>query len=223
MRTRAFSLLVAVCFALVAGSKVTTGIERLVGDPHYYQLLAGRKVGIISNPTGVRNDLTHEVDTLSALAKSTSFFQLLCAFGPEHGFRGTGQAGAGQAKFVDNRTGITVYDAYAKNVTVLAEYIRDSKIDTILFDIQDVGTRFYTYVWTLFDMMCAAAAVPAVTRFMILDRPNPQGGLSLSGPILEPQHSRWVAIALRAGGRGGGAGGGGLAGGRAVGRSIRCK
>jgi uncharacterized protein YbbC (DUF1343 family) len=104
-------------------------------------------------------------------------------FGPEHGFRGTGQAGDGEGDHVDPRTGIMVYDVFGATATKFTELYQRSGVETVVFDIQDVGARFYTYIWTMYEAM--AGAVPADLRFIVLDRPNPVGG-DARGPMLRP-------------------------------------
>ena len=102
-------------------------------------------------------------------------------FGPEHGFRGAAQAGSSEDTYVDERTGVTVYDAYGADATKFARFFTEAKVQTVIFDIQDVGARFYTYIWTMYDAMIAAGQLGL--RFVILDRPNPVGGRA-RGPLL---------------------------------------
>lgn len=107
-------------------------------------------------------------------------------FGPEHGFRGTAQAGGSEGDYLDPRTGIPVYDSYGKTPEQLAGQFAKAGVDLIGFDIADVGARFYTYIWTLYYAMHAAALVDA--GFLVLDRPNPIGG-DASGPVLDPAYA----------------------------------
>ena len=79
-------------------------------------------------------------------------------FGPEHGFRGTAQAGESEGTYTDPRTGITVYDAYGANADKMATLFRKAGVETVVFDIQDAGARFYTYIWTMYTAMRAAVA-----------------------------------------------------------------
>jgi len=102
--------------------------------------LAGQKVGVITNPTGITTALTSIVDQMHA----SGSVDVVAVFGPEHGFRGTGQAGDGEGDHVDPRTGIMVYDAYGADATKFRELYRKSGVETVVFDIQDVGARFYT-------------------------------------------------------------------------------
>ncbi|OAA48502.1 hypothetical protein NOR_01752 [Metarhizium rileyi] len=166
----------ALLSATLAKCLVQTGLDVLIASN--YSQLAGRKVLVFSNPTGVTPLLHLGVDVMFESGK----VNLVGVMGPEHGFRGTVQNGGGESTFVDSKTGLTVYDAYNVNSSVLMEYIRDSGADTVLFDLQDVGVRFYTYIWALYDSMVAAAATDAA--FMVVDRPNPITGLDAFGPVL---------------------------------------
>ena len=131
-----------------------------------YTLVRGQKVGIVTNPTGILPDLRHEVDVMAASDK----IDLVAVFGPEHGFRGTAQAGGSEGFYVDEQTGLPVYDTYLKSGQELAGIFTRSGVDTIMFDIQDAGARFYTYIWTLFDSMQAAAL--AGKRFVVSTGPT---------------------------------------------------
>jgi uncharacterized protein YbbC (DUF1343 family) len=165
---------------------VRTGIEVLARDD--YRLLAGQRVGLISNPTGVIPDLSHEIDMIVASGK----VNLVAAFGPEHGFRGSVEAGGSEGSYVDPRTGVPVYDTYGKNVDQIAAYYQQADVDTVMFDIQDVGARFYTYIWTMYQ--CQVAASQAGVRFVVLDRPNPITGTAALGPVMHPEHASFVGL-----------------------------
>ena len=164
--------------------RVRTGIERLIAAR--YAMLRGQRVGVITNPTGILPSLRHEVDVM----REDPAVDLVAVFGPEHGFRGTAQAGGSEGFYDDPRTGLPVYDTYNKSGQALADVFTASGVDTILFDIQDVGARFYTYIWTLYDSMVAAAL--AGKRFVVLDRPNAISGRQASGPVLHPEYSTFV-------------------------------
>jgi uncharacterized protein YbbC (DUF1343 family) len=146
----------------------------------------GEKVGIITNPTGVTRTLVHEVDVM---ADSTDI-DLVAVFGPEHGFRGTAQAGGSEGFYTDERSGLPVYDTYLKSGQALADIFTKSGVETVMFDIQDAGARFYTYIWTLYDAMEAAAM--AGKRFVVLDRPNPLSGRKATGPVMHPGFETFV-------------------------------
>lgn len=167
-----------------AGHGVRTGFERLAADG--YAPLAGRKVGIVTNPTGITRDVRHIVDVMHA----DSRVRLTAVFGPEHGFRGTAQAGGSEGRYDDPATGLPVYDTYLKSGTQLADVFTASGVDTVVFDIQDAGARFYTYIWTLYD--CMEGAALAGKRFMVLDRPNPVTGRAALGPVLHEEFATFV-------------------------------
>lgn len=163
---------------------VTTGADTLAA--HGWQALAGRKLGVLTNPTGILRDLTHIVDSLVDAG-----IRPLAAFGPEHGFRGTSQAGGSEGNYTDPRTGVPVYDAYNVTVAQLAAMYQKAGIDTVVFDIAGVGARFYTYTWTMYVAMSAAVRTGAA--FVVLDRPNPIGGQAI-GPQLDPGYATLVGL-----------------------------
>lgn len=143
-----------------------------------WKVFAGRKIGIITNPTGILSDgLVSIVDAMH----DSGVVDVRAVFGPEHGFRGAAQAGESEDTYVDARTGITVYDAYGATVAKFKDFFGRAGIDTVVFDIQDVGARFYTYIWTMYDAMIAA--IQTGLKFVVLDRPNPTGGTA-AGPMM---------------------------------------
>ncbi|MFG2900575.1 exo-beta-N-acetylmuramidase NamZ domain-containing protein [Streptomyces zaomyceticus] len=164
--------------------RVRTGFERLADDG--YALLAGERVGVVTNPTGITRDARHLVDVMHADER----VDLVAVFGPEHGFRGTAQAGGSEGRYDDPATGLPVYDTYLKSGQPLADVFTASGVDTVVFDIQDAGARFYTYIWTLYDCMVAAAL--AGKRFVVLDRPNPVTGRAALGPVLDRAFATFV-------------------------------
>ncbi|MFE2447580.1 exo-beta-N-acetylmuramidase NamZ domain-containing protein [Streptomyces sp. NPDC021218] len=166
------------------GHRLRTGFERLAEDG--YAALHGQRVGIVTNPTGVTRDVRHIVDVMHADDR----VNLVAVFGPEHGFRGTAQAGGSEGRYDDPATGLPVYDTYLKNGGPLADIFTASGVDTVVFDIQDVGARFYTYIWTLYD--CMEAAQLAGKRVVVLDRPNPMTGRSALGPVLHKEFASFV-------------------------------
>ncbi|MEW1719022.1 DUF1343 domain-containing protein [Streptomyces sp. NPDC093109] len=167
-----------------APARVRTGFERLADDG--YRALAGQRVGVVTNPTGVTADVRHIVDVMHADDR----VDLVAVFGPEHGFRGTAQAGGSEGRYDDPATGLPVHDTYLKSGRALADVFAAAGVDTVVFDIQDVGARFYTYIWTLYDAMEAAAL--AGKRFVVLDRPNPVGGRAALGPVLHREFATFV-------------------------------
>ncbi|MGW0423662.1 exo-beta-N-acetylmuramidase NamZ family protein [Streptomyces sp. NPDC003015] len=161
-----------------------TGFENLAASG--YEQLRGERIGIVTNPTGVTRDVQHIVDVMHADGR----VNLTAVFGPEHGFRGTAQAGGSEGRYDDPATGLPVYDTYLKSGRPLADIFTASGVDTIVFDIQDVGARFYTYIWTLYD--CMEAAQLAGKRFVVLDRPNPVTGRAALGPVLHREFATFV-------------------------------
>ncbi len=165
-------------------ARVRTGFERLAADG--YAALAGERVGVVTNPTGITPDARHLVDVMHADER----VDLVAVFGPEHGFRGTAQAGGSEGRHDDPATGLPVYDTYLKSGRALADVFTASGVDTVVFDIQDAGARFYTYIWTLYD--CMVAAELAGKRFVVLDRPNPVSGRAALGPVLDRAFATFV-------------------------------
>lgn len=172
-----------------AGGGVRTGADVLAaGD---WSRISGRRVGIITNPTAVlaapETLLRHIVDDIHDGRSVT----IVAVFGPEHGFRGTAQAGGSEGNVADPRTGLPVYDAYGANADKLAGMFRKAGVEQIVFDIADVGARFYTYIWTMYTAMQAAAQLNL--PFMVLDRPNPIGP-AVAGPRLDPRFASGVGM-----------------------------
>lgn len=163
--------------------KVELGVDRLMDNP---ELLAGKRVGLITNPTGIDANMTSIVD----LFHNSDDFELTALYGPEHGVRGDAQAGSTVSSYIDEVTGLPVYSLYGATKKPTAEMLKD--VDVLVFDIQDVGTRFYTYIYTMAYAMEAAAEndIP----FVVLDRPNPQGGLRVEGPVLDPAYSSFIGL-----------------------------
>ncbi len=165
-------------------NKVTPGVEVLLKDQK--ELLKGKKVGLITNPTGIDSGLNSIVDLLNEDPE----IELTALYGPEHGVRGDAQAGSSVEFYIDEKTGLPVYSLYGKTKKPTPEML--ANVDVLVFDIQDVGTRYYTYIYTMAYAMEAAKEnnIP----FIVLDRPNPQGGLSVDGPVLEPEFSSFVGL-----------------------------
>lgn len=161
-----------------------TGAETLARQG--WRTLAGRKVGVLSNPTGVLDNGDHIVDSMIAAG-----VRPVAVFGPEHGFRGSAQAGGSEGDYPDPRTGLPVYDAYGADAGKLAGMLSKAGVDTVVFDIADVGARFYTYIWSMYTAMAAAGRTG--TAFVVLDRPNPIGGTA-HGPMLRPEFASGVGL-----------------------------
>ncbi|WP_328447733.1 exo-beta-N-acetylmuramidase NamZ family protein [Amycolatopsis sp. NBC_00438] len=162
--------------------RLLTGAEQLAAQG--WQAFKGRKLGVLSNPTGVLLNGDHIVDSMVAAGVKP-----VAAFGPEHGFRGSAQAGGSEGDYTDPRTGVPVYDAYGADAAKLASLFTKAAIDTLVFDIADVGARFYTYIWSLYTAMVAAAKTGVAV--VVLDRPNPIGG-RLAGPVLDPKFASGI-------------------------------
>ncbi|MEU0117326.1 DUF1343 domain-containing protein [Streptomyces bobili] len=182
--TAAAATLPATATPATAARRTQTGFERLRAAG--YAQLGGERTGIVTNPTGVTRDVRHIVDVMHADDR----VDLVAVFGPEHGFRGTAQAGGSEGRHDDPATGLPVHDTYLKSGQPLADVFTASGVDTVVFDIQDVGARFYTYIWTLYD--CMEAARLAGKRFLVLDRPNPVTGRAALGPVLHPEFATFV-------------------------------
>ncbi|MDR0136879.1 DUF1343 domain-containing protein [Metabacillus idriensis] len=165
-------------------NKVSPGVEVLLEDQK--DLLKGKKVGLITNPTGIDSKLTSIVDLLH----NDPDIELTALFGPEHGVRGDAQAGAYVEFYIDEKTKLPVYSLYGQTKKPTPKMLEN--VEVLVFDIQDVGTRYYTYIYTMAYAMEAAKEnnIPIV----VLDRPNPQGGLSVDGPVLEPDAASFVGL-----------------------------
>ncbi|WP_336513896.1 DUF1343 domain-containing protein [Pollutibacter soli] len=159
---------------------IKTGAEQ---TEKYLPLLKGKRVGILGNPTTVIGK-THLVDSLKKLG-----VQIIKVFGPEHGFRGNASAGAVVKDETDIATGIKIVSLYGKKTKPSAEDLSD--VDILIFDIQDVGCRFYTYINVLSHVMEACA--DNNKELLILDRPNPNGYL-VDGPILDMSLKSGIGI-----------------------------
>ncbi|MFC4557584.1 exo-beta-N-acetylmuramidase NamZ domain-containing protein [Virgibacillus kekensis] len=158
------------------------GVDVLLSEQK--ELIEGKRVGLITNPTGVDKDLNSSVDVLH----NDPDVNLTALYGPEHGVRGSAQAGEYVDFYIDETTGLPVYSLYGQTRKPTPEMLEN--VDVLLFDIQDVGTRFYTYIYTMAYAMEAAAEndIP----FVVLDRPNPLGGEKVQGPVLDSDYSSFV-------------------------------
>ncbi|MFO1052409.1 MAG: DUF1343 domain-containing protein [Planctomycetota bacterium] len=166
---------------LRAQAVVQTGLDRLVATK--FESLRGAKVGLISNQTGRDAQGRGIVDDFLAQDACT----LRAIFSPEHGFDGV----LDQAKITDGRhaSGIVIHSLYGETRKPTATML--DGIDTLVFDIQDVGTRFYTYAATM--RLCMEAAAENHIAFVVLDRPNPIGGIAVDGPLLDAGKESFVA------------------------------
>ncbi|GAA1976767.1 DUF1343 domain-containing protein [Catenulispora subtropica] len=173
---------------VVPAARVTvSGLERLCVLSSEVPF-AGRRVGLLTHPAAITSDGRHAAHALLE-AKA----DLRALFGPEHGVLGTAQAGDSESALVDSSTGLPVYDTYRHTADHLSGMLAESRIDVLAVDLQNVGARFFTYESSLYDALAAAA--PVGVRVCVLDRPNPLGGLAVSGPVLDPAHASFVGRA----------------------------
>jgi len=161
-------------------TKPILGVERL----HLFlDSLAGKRIAVVSNQTSVVGDI-HLVDSLLGMK-----LNVIKVFAPEHGFRGQADAGEKVHSTIDEKTGIPLISLYGNNKKPTPEQLAD--IDIVIYDIQDVGVRFYTYISTLHYVMESCAENNK--QLIVLDRPNPNGHY-IDGPIREPQHRSFVGM-----------------------------
>lgn len=182
MKKAILSLLI-LFFLLPAFGQVKTGIEVL--RERGFEPLRGKRVGLITNPTGVDGQLRSTIDILH----QAPGVELVALYGPEHGVRGEYPAG----ELIDNKqdpaTGIPMFSLYGSTRKPTSEMLKG--IDLLVYDIQDIGSRSYTYISTL-GLAMEAAAENGI-ELMVLDRPNPLGGLKMEGPLVEPGFISFVS------------------------------
>ena len=172
------AILLGCLFLIVAGSraqKIKTGIEVLKSED--FKSLEGLRIGLVTNPTGVDNNLVSDIDLLHRAAN----VKLVALFGPEHGVRGSSHAGDAVDNDSDAATGLPIFSLYGKNRIPSDEMLQG--IDALVYDIQDVGCRSFTYISTLYNVM--KAAVRNHKKVVVLDRPNPLGGEKIEGNMTE--------------------------------------
>ena len=177
MQTRASFILIFLFIMLSpmrVSSQIVTGAEQM---DQYMPLLKGKRIGMVVNHTSVvGRKQVHLLDTL--LKREV---RVVKVFAPEHGFRGNADAGETVKDGKDSRTGIPIVSLYGDNKKPSAAQLKD--VDVIVFDIQDVGARFYTYISTMYYVMDACAENKK--EMIVLDRPNPVGGLKIEGNLVE--------------------------------------
>lgn len=181
--------LAAVCLASLGfcGSPtVTLGNERLVEEG--FRPLAGKRVGLITNPSGVNSRL----ETTLHILHSAKEVNLVALFGPEHGIYGDVPAGDKVESRIDPRTGLPVHSLYGATRKPTPEMLEG--LDVLVYDLQDTGARSYTYISTMGEAMEACGE--ADIEFIVLDRPNPLGGVRVEGPMVQQENlrsfvSRW--------------------------------
>jgi len=158
---------------------IKVGLENI---SEYMHLFEGKRVGLITNPTGVDDHFRSTIDILSEKVN------LVALFSPEHGIRGNVQAGVELEPYVDEKTKAYVYSLYGKTRRPTKEML--DILDVLFFDIQDVGTRYYTYLYTMAYAMSACAEYNK--HFVVLDRPNPVDGIHVEGNILNLDYRSFV-------------------------------
>jgi uncharacterized protein YbbC (DUF1343 family) len=168
-------LLLAIPAAAPAVAQVIPGLEVLLQEQK--SLIEGKRVGLVTNHTGVDRQLHHAIDLI---AKAPGV-RLTAIFAPEHGIRGTVQAGGKIADTTDERTGVPVYSLYGETRRPTTEMLKN--VDVLVFDIQDAGARFYTYISTMGE--CMEAAADHALPFIVLDRPNPLADTAVEGRMLD--------------------------------------
>ncbi len=164
---------------------IVFGADRLISE--YSNLISGKRIGIVTNQTALLSNGIHLVDTLF----NDKRFKVTTLFGPEHGIRGEAPAGEKVSSNVDSKTGLQIYSLYGKINKPTKEMLKN--VDVLIYDIQDVGARFYTYISTLFYTIQAGAEnnIPV----MVLDRPDPINGVYVEGPIRKEDQKSFVGIA----------------------------
>jgi uncharacterized protein YbbC (DUF1343 family) len=179
MRKSIVILLVILCNTLMA-QKIITGAEQM---KYYLPMLKDKRVALVVNQTSMVGN-THLVDTLQKLK-----INIKKIFAPEHGFRGNNEAGAKIKTSIDKKTGLKVVSLYGDNFKPTVQDLSD--VDIVIFDIQDVGARFYTFISTLHYVMQACAEDHKT--LMIFDRPNPNG-YYVDGPVLDTAFKSFVGV-----------------------------
>lgn len=164
-------------------ARVKIGAEIFI--ERHLDLVKGKRVGIVCNHTSVLPNGTHLIDTLQALG-----VHITALFSPEHGLRGAAAAGKEIANGTDSKTGIAVYSLYGKVTKPTGEMLRN--VDVLLFDMQDIGARYFTYVSTM--GRCMEGAAEYDIEFVVLDRPNPIDGISIEGPTLDTAFKSFVGM-----------------------------
>ena len=177
------SLIIGGIFSKVFSQEIIVGANR---TEQYFPLLKEKKIGVVAHPASVifnSNGYTHLIDSLN------HFFDIVKIFAPEHGFRGDKSNGEIVKDSIDPETGIPILSLYGKNKAPSKKSLEN--IEVMVFDLQDVGVRFYTYLSTLHHIMesCAAASIPLI----LLDRPNPNAHY-IDGPVLDTLYKSFVGL-----------------------------
>jgi uncharacterized protein YbbC (DUF1343 family) len=163
--------------------RVRTGLEELLARPGD---LRGLRIGLLANPASVTPDLEHASQAL----KSSRAFRLAALFGPEHGIWADAQDLVEVEDSRDPATGLPVHSLYGKNRVPTPAMLQ--ALDAVVLDLQDVGSRYYTFIYTMLNVLEAAARDRR--RVVVLDRPNPLGGVTVEGNVLEPEYRSFVGL-----------------------------
>ena len=178
------SLSIIVSEIVMANGKVKLGLEVLLSER--VDLIRGKRVGLITNQTGVDSQLRSNIDLLYRNPE----VKLTALFSPEHGIRGERLAGEYVKSYIDEKTRLPVYSLYGETRKPTRDMLKD--IDALIFDIQDVGVRHYTYISTM--ALAMQSAKENGIDFIVLDRPNPLGGVYVDGPVLETDFSSFIGL-----------------------------
>lgn len=165
--------------------QVLTGLDLV--EKHWPKALKGARVGLVAHPASVNGKIEHAVDVFRNAKK----FRLAALFGPQHGIYGQTQDNMVEWEgFREPATGLPVYSLYGKVRKPTPEML--ANLDVLVIDLQDIGSRYYTFIWTL--DLCMQACSEAGKTIVVLDRPNPIAGLATEGPVLKPDHASFVGL-----------------------------
>ena len=177
------TLILSIAFVSGCEASVKTGLDNISSHKH---LFYGKRIGIITNHTAYNNEGQHIVDIFKNMGNVT----ISALFSPEHGLYGTEQAGRKIDSGIESVHELPVYSLYGNTRKPTRQMLKN--IDVLVFDIQDIGARFYTYIYTM--SLAMEAAAESGIRFVVLDRPNPINGLEVEGNILEPKLASFVGL-----------------------------
>jgi uncharacterized protein YbbC (DUF1343 family) len=173
----------AALVALLAAATVQVGLER-IGELRS-QPLRGKRIGLVVHGASVTADGRHAIDVLRALG-----VDVVRLFAAEHGIRGSAAAGAKIESGTDEKSGLPIVSIYGEKNKPSAEDLKG--LDALVFDLQDAGVRFYTYMSTM--LLCLESAAENGVEFVVLDRPNPLGGERVLGPVADPGQLKQASL-----------------------------
>lgn len=190
MKSLTFIILALLLFTNLNCQEVDKQEKLFFGDElllkENLELLKDKQIGVVTNQSALLPNNVHLVDTLLSLG-----INITALFSPEHGIRGEAIDGDNISSSIDQKTGLPIFSLYGKTKKPTPEMLK--KVDLILYDIQDIGARFYTYISTLYYLLQSSAEnnIPVI----VLDRPNPVSGKHIEGPLLKPGYKSFVGIA----------------------------